>query len=136
MLARLAVCLRQSISTSSHNPALGRFLSADPVQPCPEGSQPGTQGHKLYAYVANNPTSWVDPSGFSALPHNVTPGQAAIMVGMLVSLPAAVTLGGLAGVFLLSPRGAVLRHGVDYKCSGKRIWGKCARGIAARWGSR
>lgn len=37
----------------------GRFLSADPVQP----NAPGTQGYNLYAYVANNPTTWVDPSG-------------------------------------------------------------------------
>ncbi|MCB0111321.1 MAG: hypothetical protein KDE53_35605, partial [Caldilineaceae bacterium] len=27
------------------NPNLGRFLSADPVQPCPKGSQPGSQGY-------------------------------------------------------------------------------------------
>jgi RHS repeat-associated protein len=33
------------------NPTLGRFLSADPVQP----NAPGTQGYNLYAYVANNP---------------------------------------------------------------------------------
>lgn len=41
------------------NPALGRFLSADTVQP----NAPGSQGFNLYAYVANNPTTWVDPSG-------------------------------------------------------------------------
>ena len=40
---------------------LGRFLSADSVQP----NAPGTQGYNLYAYVANNPTTWVDPSGHS-----------------------------------------------------------------------
>jgi RHS repeat-associated protein len=45
------------------NPALGRFISADTVQP----NAPGTQGYNLYAYVANNPTTWVDPSGHSAL---------------------------------------------------------------------
>jgi RHS repeat-associated protein len=43
----------------------GRFLSADSVQP----NAPGTQGYNLYAYVANNPTTWVDPSGHqSAIP--------------------------------------------------------------------
>ncbi len=41
------------------NPALGRFTSADTVQP----NAPGTQGYNLYAYVANNPMTWVDPSG-------------------------------------------------------------------------
>lgn len=43
------------------NPSLGRFMSADTVQP----NAPGTQGYNLYAYVANNPTTWVDPSGHS-----------------------------------------------------------------------
>jgi RHS repeat-associated protein len=33
------------------NPTLGRFLSADTVQP----NAPGSQGFNLYAYVANNP---------------------------------------------------------------------------------
>lgn len=44
------------------NPTLGRFLSADTVQP----NAPGSQGFNLYAYVANNPTSWIDPSGHSS----------------------------------------------------------------------
>ncbi|MEZ4614126.1 MAG: RHS repeat-associated core domain-containing protein [Caldilineaceae bacterium] len=35
------------------HPSLGRFLSADPVQP----NAPGTQGYNRYAYVANNPTA-------------------------------------------------------------------------------
>jgi len=46
------------------HPSLGRFLSADPVQP----NAPGTQGYNRYAYVANNPTTWVDPSGYSVEP--------------------------------------------------------------------
>ena len=41
------------------DPTPGRFLSADTVQP----NAPGSQGYNLYAYVANNPTTWVDPSG-------------------------------------------------------------------------
>ncbi|OGO09483.1 MAG: hypothetical protein A2Y61_07925 [Chloroflexi bacterium RBG_13_60_13] len=41
------------------DPRLGRFLSMDSVQP----NAPGTQGYNPYAYVANNPTTWVDPSG-------------------------------------------------------------------------
>ncbi len=43
------------------DPTLGRFLSADTVQP----NAPGSQGYNLYAYVANNPTTWTDPSGHS-----------------------------------------------------------------------
>jgi RHS repeat-associated protein len=45
-----------------YQPGLGRFLSADAVQP----NAPGTQGYNLYAYVANNPTTWVDPTGHLA----------------------------------------------------------------------
>lgn len=41
------------------DPSVGRFTQADTVQP----NAPGTQGYNLYAYVANNPTTWVDPSG-------------------------------------------------------------------------
>lgn len=41
------------------DPKLGRFLSPDTVQP----NAPGSQGYNLYAYVANNPTTWVDPTG-------------------------------------------------------------------------
>ncbi len=44
------------------DPTLGRFLSADTVQP----NAPGSQGYNRYAYVANNPTTWVDPSGHVA----------------------------------------------------------------------
>jgi RHS repeat-associated protein len=41
------------------DPGIGRFLSADTVSP----NAPGTQGYSLYAYVANNPGSWTDPTG-------------------------------------------------------------------------
>jgi RHS repeat-associated protein len=51
------------------NPALGRFLSADSVQP----NAPGTQGYNLYAYVANNPTTWVDPSGHALASARLAP---------------------------------------------------------------
>jgi RHS repeat-associated protein len=44
------------------DPATGRFTAADTLQP----NAPGTQGWNLYSYVANNPTTWVDPSGHAA----------------------------------------------------------------------
>ena len=45
------------------SPAIGQFISADAVQP----NAPGTQGYNLYAYTANNPMNWIDPSGHSAM---------------------------------------------------------------------
>ncbi len=39
--------------------SLGRFLSTDPVRP----GAPGAVGWNLYTYVANNPTTLVDPTG-------------------------------------------------------------------------
>jgi RHS repeat-associated protein len=41
------------------DPTLGSFTQADSVQP----HAPGTHGWNLYAYLANNPTTWADPSG-------------------------------------------------------------------------
>ena len=42
-----------------YQPATGRLLSADSVQP----NAPGSQGWNLYTYTANNPTTWTDPTG-------------------------------------------------------------------------
>lgn len=47
----------------SLDPATGRFISSDSVFP----NAPGTQGYNLYAYVANNPATWLDPTGHSAV---------------------------------------------------------------------
>ncbi len=69
------------------HPSLGRFLSADPVQP----NAPGTQGYNLYAYVANNPTTWVDPSGYTLEPAQ---GGDQALLGMMYAIH-----GGLVGIF-------------------------------------
>jgi RHS repeat-associated protein len=42
-----------------YDPAIGRFLSADPVVPNPRNAQ----SFNRYSYVANNPVSHYDPSG-------------------------------------------------------------------------
>jgi RHS repeat-associated protein len=46
----------------SLDPATGRLLSADSVVP----NAQGTQGYNLYAYVANDPATWADPTGHQA----------------------------------------------------------------------
>ena len=45
-----------------YDPALGRFLSADPFVQSPHDGQ----SHNRYAYVLNNPLKYVDPSGYSS----------------------------------------------------------------------
>jgi RHS repeat-associated protein len=45
-----------------YDAAVGRFTQADAVQP----NAPGTQGWNPFAYVANNPTTWADPTGRNA----------------------------------------------------------------------
>src|SRR5690606_34965288 len=42
-----------------YDPAIGRFLSADPFMQFPDS----TQGLNRYTYVGNNPLSYTDPSG-------------------------------------------------------------------------
>jgi RHS repeat-associated protein len=46
-----------------YNPQVGRFLSADALQP----NAFGTGGWNQYGYVAGNPTTSVDPTGFGPL---------------------------------------------------------------------
>jgi RHS repeat-associated protein len=71
----------------SLDPATGRFLSADTVQP----NAPGTQGFNVYAYVAGNPATWTDPSGHMAealvLAPWLVPGAGQVLVTLgLVAL--------------------------------------------------
>lgn len=44
-----------------YDPAVGRFISADPSVPYPDDMQ----SYNRYAYVRNNPTGFVDPSGYA-----------------------------------------------------------------------
>jgi RHS repeat-associated protein len=64
------------------DPALGRFLSVDTVQP----NAKGTQGFNLFGYVANNPCTMTDPSGHSV------PGLGACMAGAIGLVMAGVAL--------------------------------------------
>jgi len=53
----------QHLRARQYNPALGRFLSVDPIQP----GAPGTTGWGLYGYAGSNPTTATDPTGSVAL---------------------------------------------------------------------
>lgn len=87
-----------NLRARQYAPGLGRFLSRDTVVP----NAPGTQGFNPYAYAANNPTSWTDPSGHAVGPRNVA------LTGNLGRQDPNVTLrdfgcgalGGLVGVFM------------------------------------
>ncbi|MEZ4614124.1 MAG: RHS repeat-associated core domain-containing protein [Caldilineaceae bacterium] len=77
------------------HPALGRFLSADPVSP----NAPGTQGYNRYAYVANNPTTWVDPSGFSI--DDPLPDNDASILGLMTLSGFGTGIGGVFNQYTL-----------------------------------
>ena len=55
-----------------YDPVIGRFVSADPFVQFPDS----TQGLNRYSYVANNPLSITDPTGFHHGP-NGSPGRGA-----------------------------------------------------------
>ncbi len=56
-----------------YDPALGRFLSPDPLV----GNRGSAQSWNAYSYVSNSPMSFVDPSGLSQAPAR----QGCVMVG-------------------------------------------------------
>ncbi len=95
------------------DPALGRFLSADTVQP----NAPGSQGYNRYAYVANNPTTWVDPSGRDVESVLTAVGVSAEILAVLASpeLIGLVAVGVLVVVTLWAVI-AILNCVLDSRC--------------------
>ena len=82
-----------ALTTLAHNhnrtydPALGRYLTPDPI---------GLAGGlNRYAYVGGNPVAWVDPRGLNYEPYNGT-GTETILKPWLVGMEAHSILAGLA----------------------------------------
>ncbi len=90
------------------NPALGRFLSVDTVRP----NAPGSQGFNGYAYVANNPTSWVDPSG------HFVGGYAGTIALMPTAALGAITAMSITAVLALARNPASWRFPENSRTSG------------------
>jgi RHS repeat-associated protein len=88
----------------SYDPGTGRFLSADTVQP----NAPGTQGYNRYAYTANNPTTWTDPSGHAVSDATTVAQHQINTLRNLLIATAAVCLGGLMIALALGPAGMAI----------------------------
>ena len=61
-----------------YDPAVGRFLSRDRLQP----NAPVTQGWNHYTYATNNPTTWIDPTGNGPASEYFSLGNAGIGAGI------------------------------------------------------
>jgi RHS repeat-associated protein len=93
----------------SYSATTGRFLSADTVQP----NAPGTQGYNRYAYTANNPTTWTDPSGHSVGDALMLKGELSALLDRFTAVSDVVQP--LAGFLLgLGPLGAGLGLAVAF----------------------
>jgi RHS repeat-associated protein len=75
------------------DPFIGRFLSPDTVVP----NAPGTQGYGLYAYAADNPATWTDPSGHQAVAVPATPS---VWASILIAVQAVCLAAGSCGLAL------------------------------------
>lgn len=80
-----------------YDPTLGRMLQADPIR------NPGSQGLNRYSYVANNPLTLTDPSGYSWF-GDLLRSVVSIAVGV-VSAYLAVQTGGWYGLLIAAGGG-------------------------------
>jgi RHS repeat-associated protein len=92
------------------DPVTGQFLSVDPVRP----GAPGVVGYNPYSYVANNPTTWTDPSGMfaaTAVLYRVGPAVAAGTAVAGLGLGIRLTLMMLAGI-IAAPLACAIACGI------------------------
>jgi RHS repeat-associated protein len=95
-------------------PSLGRFLSADTVQP----NAPGTQGYSLYGYVANNPATWIDPSGHSTQTFTWVAPLLAALIAAAAAMCSGLCVLALIIIFVLLVVAMVLDCVVIGSCDG------------------
>jgi RHS repeat-associated protein/uncharacterized repeat protein (TIGR01451 family) len=76
-----------------YQPAVGRFLTPDRIQP----NAPGTQGWNPYTYTANNPTTWTDPTGNQPLI------ERAVVQGAIAGLRVGAAVGGAVAIAECEP---------------------------------
>jgi RHS repeat-associated protein len=76
-----------------YDPEIGRFISADPYVQFPES----TQGFNRYTYVANNPLSYTDPSGYVVFAQTL---RGRLVLGLGVIAKGARAGGELTGIRL------------------------------------
>jgi RHS repeat-associated protein len=86
-----------------YDPAVGRFLSADPFVQAPSN----TQSLNRYSYVLNNPLSYTDPIGYIFKSIINSLGRKAGAIGGLVQL-----FGALSGQFWLTVAAGTVGNGI------------------------
>jgi RHS repeat-associated protein len=102
------------------DPATGRFLSADSVIP----NAPGTSGYNLYAYAGNDPTTWTDPTGHSAIASAIAPFLLPGVGEMLIAL--GIVAAAVLGMYILA---MIIECFADVGCKEAAL--EYARAIAA-----
>jgi RHS repeat-associated protein len=99
--------------------AIGRFLSADSFF----RNMPGTQGYNLYTYVANNPVTWVDPSGHLVFALEGLHPIALFIIIVFLSLALFLMFQSFREVWLKSGAEAALQEALkDLIDRAKRTW--------------
>ncbi|MEX1194367.1 MAG: RHS repeat-associated core domain-containing protein [Dehalococcoidia bacterium] len=75
-----------------YDPTLGRFLTQDPMR----GSASSPQTANPYAYVSNNPTNWVDPSGLDREGAQIFGCDAGLLFGAIFMMAVGLAIIGLS----------------------------------------